>query len=384
MLSSKIPHMVSKDQHQGKVPSSLDSNKEGGSAVGATGGGGGATAAVAPPPLSAGGGGGPPSATAPSSQQNPHHGSHHHHSIGPSGPREEPIVEPVNGVVQPPCVPPPDRPGRNTNQLTYLLKGVLKAVWKHQFAWPFQQPVDAKKLNLPDYHKIIKHPMDLGTIKKRLEQNYYWSAKECIQDFNTMFSNCYIYNKPGEDVVVMAQALEKLFLTKMAHMPKDEIEVEPPPAPSKGPKGKKGAGGRVPGPGGTPGVTGGGGGGGRGRPPGGGAVSSSSPTTTNSTATPGSLPPHHHHQLGVGAVPGSTATGTTNVPSAAGLSHGTHNSLPQQIFLQGVCRMHCLPMCAFITAAFNSSVMFNKEGDEEQDAMEETTPFLIWAALEVM
>jgi len=57
--------------------------------------------------------------------------------------------------------------------------------------------------------------MDLGTIKKRLENNYYWSAKECIQDFNTMFTNCYVYNKPGEDVVVMAQTLEKLFLTKV-------------------------------------------------------------------------------------------------------------------------------------------------------------------------
>lgn len=70
-------------------------------------------------------------------------------------------------------------------------------------------------LFLKDYHKIIKKPMDLGTIKKRLENTYYWSGKECIQDFNTMFTNCYVYNKPGEDVVVMAQALEKLFLTKV-------------------------------------------------------------------------------------------------------------------------------------------------------------------------
>lgn len=68
---------------------------------------------------------------------------------------------------------------------------------------------------LQDYHKVIKHPMDLGTIKKRLENNYYWCGKECIQDFNTMFNNCYVYNKPGEDVVVMAQTLEKLYLAKV-------------------------------------------------------------------------------------------------------------------------------------------------------------------------
>lgn len=140
-------------------------------------------------------------------------------------PRAE-TVEPVNGTVQPPVVPPPDRPGRLTNQLHFLSKTVMKDVWKHKFSWPFQQPVDAKKLDLPDYHKIIKEAMDLGTIKKRLENNYYWSAKECIQDFNTMFTNCYVYNKPGEDVVVMAQALEKVFLTKMSLIPKDEIEIE--------------------------------------------------------------------------------------------------------------------------------------------------------------
>lgn len=58
-------------------------------------------------------------------------------------------MEPVNGVVQPAVHPPPDRPGRVTNQLQFLQKTVLKAVYKHSFAWPFHQPVDARKLNLP-------------------------------------------------------------------------------------------------------------------------------------------------------------------------------------------------------------------------------------------
>ena len=144
-------------------------------------------------------------------------------------PMDETPVEPVNGIVQPITIPPAHRPGRNTNQLNYLKNTVMKAVWKHQFGWPFQTPVDAMKLNIPDYHKIIKHPMDFGTIKKRLENNYYWSAKECIKDFNTVFTNCYVYNKAGEDIVVMAQTLEKLFLTKIASMPKEEQELMPAP-----------------------------------------------------------------------------------------------------------------------------------------------------------
>ncbi|QQP38098.1 Bromodomain containing 3a, partial [Caligus rogercresseyi] len=162
------------------------------------------------------------------------------------GAEDEEHYEPVNGQVFPPFLPSESKPGRSTNQLSYLRSVVMKSVWKHQFGWPFQSPVDAMKLNIPDYHKIIKHPMDFGTIKKRLENNYYWSAKMCIKDFNTVFTNCYVYNKAGEDIVVMAQTLEKLFLSKIAAMPKEEVEVAAPAteAPAGIPGGKKKTGSR--------------------------------------------------------------------------------------------------------------------------------------------
>ncbi|XP_051732773.1 bromodomain-containing protein 3a isoform X3 [Ctenopharyngodon idella] len=136
----------------------------------------------------------------------------------------------------PPEVTNPTKPGRKTNQLQYMQNVVVKTLWRHQFAWPFYQPVDAVKLGLPDYHKIIKNPMDMGTIKKRLENVYYWSASECMQDFNTMFTNCYIYNKPTDDIVLMAQALEKIFLQKVALMPQEEVELLPPAPKGKGRK----------------------------------------------------------------------------------------------------------------------------------------------------
>ncbi|XP_073680258.1 bromodomain-containing protein 3a isoform X3 [Garra rufa] len=136
----------------------------------------------------------------------------------------------------PPEVTNPTKPGRKTNQLQYMQNVVVKTLWKHQFAWPFYTPVDAIKLGLPDYHTIIKNPMDMGTIKKRLENVYYWSASECMQDFNTMFTNCYIYNKPTDDIVLMAQALEKIFLQKVALMPQEEVELLPPAPKGKGRK----------------------------------------------------------------------------------------------------------------------------------------------------
>ncbi|XP_053286634.1 bromodomain testis-specific protein [Pleuronectes platessa] len=130
-----------------------------------------------------------------------------------------------SGNPPPPEVTNPKKHGRVTNQLQYLEKVVIKALLKHHFSWPFRQPVDAVKLSLPDYYTIIRNPMDLGTIMKRLQNKYYWEAHECIKDFNTMFTNCYMYNRPGDDIVVMAEILEKLFLQKLPQMPKDEYNV---------------------------------------------------------------------------------------------------------------------------------------------------------------
>ncbi|NWT28865.1 BRDT protein, partial [Cardinalis cardinalis] len=137
--------------------------------------------------------------------------------------------------------PPPEyinnkSSGCQTNQLQYLQRVVVRALWRHNFSWPFHQPVDAAALNLPDYYTIIKKPMDLGTIKKRLEHNYYTKAAECIEDFKTMFWNCYMYNKPGDDIVLMAEELEKVFMQKIAHMPPEERPVSLKKGKRKGKK----------------------------------------------------------------------------------------------------------------------------------------------------
>ena len=50
--------------------------------------------------------------------------------------------------------------------------------------------------------------------------------------------------QPTDDIVLMAQSLEKAFLQKVAQMPQDELELGPPPPRIKpGKVGKKGRGG---------------------------------------------------------------------------------------------------------------------------------------------
>lgn len=57
----------------------------------------------------------------------------------------------------PPVPPQPpvkdaSRPGRMTNQLQFLQRTLMKYLWRHQFAWPFREPVDAYRLSLPVSH----------------------------------------------------------------------------------------------------------------------------------------------------------------------------------------------------------------------------------------
>ena len=61
----------------------------------------------------------------------------------------------------------------------------------------FLAPVDFKALGLVDYPLIIKHPMDLSTVKKKLKNGRYPSPREAIADLNLIWENCKTYNQIG-------------------------------------------------------------------------------------------------------------------------------------------------------------------------------------------
>ncbi|PIO76442.1 Bromodomain protein [Teladorsagia circumcincta] len=68
------------------------------------------------------------------------------------------------------------------------------------FNWPFLVPVDVEGMNLSDYYDIITNPMDLGTIKKKLDNKQYANAQEFADDIMLVCSNCFTYN-PATDVI---------------------------------------------------------------------------------------------------------------------------------------------------------------------------------------
>merc|ERR1712131_388797 len=122
---------------------------------------------------------------------------------------------------------------RTTNQLDYIKKVVFKSVAKHKHAWPFQKPVDPKELGLPDYFDVVKKPMDLSTIKKKIDRNEYLTGSEALADFRLMFSNCYLYNKPTDDVTLMCQEVESFFKQLVKKVPEPEVDIVPPEPPVK-------------------------------------------------------------------------------------------------------------------------------------------------------
>jgi E1A/CREB-binding protein len=88
---------------------------------------------------------------------------------------------------------------------------VLKGLQSHAHGWVFNSPVDPVELNLPDYFEVIEKPMDLGTVKKKLENGVYRNLSEVEADINLTFDNAMLYNPEGSVVSNMAKELKDKF-----------------------------------------------------------------------------------------------------------------------------------------------------------------------------
>lgn len=75
----------------------------------------------------------------------------------------------------------------------------------------FMHPVDPVALNIPQYFQVIKKPMDLGTVRQKLDGGHYEKAKDFEEDVRLIFKNCYKFNPEGDYVHGRGQELEKLF-----------------------------------------------------------------------------------------------------------------------------------------------------------------------------
>lgn len=83
---------------------------------------------------------------------------------------------------------------------------VFKAYEEHSY--PFLSRV--RKSDAPDYYDIIKNPIDLSVMTKKIKRHEYNSKMEFQEDLDLMFSNCRKYNTdPGSIYVTHANMLDQ-------------------------------------------------------------------------------------------------------------------------------------------------------------------------------
>uniref|UniRef100_A0A669F829 E3 ubiquitin-protein ligase TRIM33 n=1 Tax=Oreochromis niloticus TaxID=8128 RepID=A0A669F829_ORENI len=79
---------------------------------------------------------------------------------------------------------------------------LLLYIFCHELSVGFREPVPS---SVPNYYKIIKQPMDLKKVKKKLQlrnSQYYQSVQEFVSDIRLVFKNCAKYNEMSRIIQV--------------------------------------------------------------------------------------------------------------------------------------------------------------------------------------
>ncbi|KAI0320806.1 hypothetical protein OF83DRAFT_1257816 [Amylostereum chailletii] len=75
-------------------------------------------------------------------------------------------------------------------------------IYSHRSGNIFHNPI--KPTEAPDYHDIVKRPIDLKTIKARVRNGTIATSAEYQRDVFLMFANSMMYNRPNSDIYNMA------------------------------------------------------------------------------------------------------------------------------------------------------------------------------------
>ncbi|KAI7890294.1 Bromodomain-containing protein [Mucor mucedo] len=126
-----------------------------------------------------------------------------------------------------PSIPPGSKTNMTRDQIKYC-GAIMRNLKKHRDAAPFLHPVDYVKLNVPDYPKVIQHPMDLTTVDHKLNAGEYENVEEFINDIRLVFNNCFKFNGPEAMISMLCQNVESAFEKSLRQMPPSRGSTPPP------------------------------------------------------------------------------------------------------------------------------------------------------------
>ena len=74
------------------------------------------------------------------------------------------------------------------------------------------------KKTYPQYYNVVKNPIDMETINKRIKNKFYKTLEEFSADVNLMFDNCKLYNNPKSVLYKDACNLQEIFMKVRNHI----------------------------------------------------------------------------------------------------------------------------------------------------------------------
>jgi bromodomain-containing protein 8 len=84
------------------------------------------------------------------------------------------------------------------------------SISQHRNGNIFHNPI--KPADAPDYHEIVKRPMDLKTIKARIKEGTITNSSEFQRDLYLMYANAIMYNRPSSDIYMMTEEVSWRYL----------------------------------------------------------------------------------------------------------------------------------------------------------------------------
>lgn len=90
-----------------------------------------------------------------------------------------------------------------------LISALIKNLESNPDSYEFLQPVDYIGLGLHDYPSIIKTPMDISSVKAKLQNGQYATTEAALMDLQLIWDNCRHYNMSDSTIVHQANNMEK-------------------------------------------------------------------------------------------------------------------------------------------------------------------------------
>jgi hypothetical protein len=107
--------------------------------------------------------------------------------------------------------------------LYHSLQQIILMVQQHPHAYPFLHPVAIS--DAPDYYEVIKYPMDLSTVLKKINAYQYLAIDQFCNDISLLVNNCKKYNQgtPTAYLIEWAIELQKFIMEEIAKITYDSL-----------------------------------------------------------------------------------------------------------------------------------------------------------------